>query len=334
VAVVTLLLPTAGGAASLWDHNGSVVSLEATGNIRKFYYKVPRSNLPATEGALLFEGERVGNSFIGTAYVFSTKCDPRGYAVRGFVTNNDQKIVMRGKAPLVDANCVVNGYRDDVLVFTYLRKEVDSSPGYDKSWFISEFWSGEYPPGFSVTKRHTVLMARTGMAKALPRNVACEMPFLAVIHPWNTARIRESKVTFLSASKIVNMVAKEDFVFRPDEVSAVPINIKKGEVLEYLRNIGEGAFEVRIRGTRYRADQDLFGHVLDVPGQDFIEENWVALNCVNGKRAFIYLPDLGLNGTKTRVSGINDIGPGLIKYGKARDLTLREAERLERSNRR
>src|SRR5262249_31070681 len=185
---------------------------------------------------------------------------------------------------------------------------------------------------FSVTKRHTVLMARTGMAKALPRDVACEMPFLAVIHPWNAARIRESKVTFLSASKIVNMVAKEDFVFRPDEVSAVPINIKRGEVLEYLRNIGEGAFEVRIRGKRYRADQDLFGHVLDVPGQNFIEENWVALNCVNGKRAFIYLPDLGLNGTKTRVSGINDIGPGLIKYGKARDLPFREAERLERSN--
>jgi len=96
---VLVLVPNAGGAASLWDHNGSVVSLEATGNVRKFYYKVPRSNLPATEGALLFEGERVGNSFIGTAYVFSTKCDPRGYAVRGFVTNNDQKIVMRGKAP-------------------------------------------------------------------------------------------------------------------------------------------------------------------------------------------------------------------------------------------
>src|SRR5262249_23539841 len=117
-------------------------------------------------------------------------------------------------------------------------------------------------------------------------------------------------------SRRCRALAKEDFVFRPDEVSAVPINIKRGEVLEYLRNIGEGAFEVRIRGKRYRADQDLFGHVLDVPGQNFIEENWVALNCVNGKRAFIYLPDLGLNSTKTRVSGINDIGPGLIKYGK------------------
>jgi hypothetical protein len=133
------------------------------------------------------------------------------------------------------------------------------------------------------------------------------------------------------------MIAKENFVFRPEEESAVPINIKKGEVLEYLRNDGEGAFEVRIRGTRYTANDDLFGHVLDVPGQDFIEENWVALNCVNGKRAFIYLPDLGpsrLNDAKTWVSGINDIGPGLIKYGKARDLTLREAERLERSARR
>ena len=35
--------------------------------------------------------------------------------------------------------------------------------GYDKSRFISEFWSGEYPARFSVTRNNTILMARTAM---------------------------------------------------------------------------------------------------------------------------------------------------------------------------
>ena len=85
--------------------------------------------------------------------------------------------------------------------------------GYDKSWFISEFWSGEYPAGFSVTRKSTILMARSAMDKNLPRSVACAMPYLAVIHPWNTRRNQKSKVTYWSASRIVNLIAKEDFVF-------------------------------------------------------------------------------------------------------------------------
>ena len=52
--------------------------------------------------------------------------------------------------------------------------------GYDDTWFQSNFWSGEYPPGFSVTKKRTTLMARSGMDKDLPRDVVCEMPYLAM----------------------------------------------------------------------------------------------------------------------------------------------------------
>jgi hypothetical protein len=64
--------------------------------------------------------------------------------------------------------------------------------GYDESWYISSFWSGEYPSGFSVIKHNTFLLGRSGMDKSLSRSIECEMPYRAVIHPWNEERIKES----------------------------------------------------------------------------------------------------------------------------------------------
>src|SRR5690349_6958998 len=53
--------------------------------------------------------------------------------------------------------------------------------GYGEGWYVSEFWSGEYPPGFSVTRKDTVVQARVRMDKTTPREVACKLPYLAVI---------------------------------------------------------------------------------------------------------------------------------------------------------
>jgi hypothetical protein len=206
--------------------------------------------------------------------------------------------------------------------------------GYDKSWFISEFWSGEYPPGFSVTRRNTILMARSAMDKGLARSVACAIPYLAVIHPWNTRRNQKSKVTYWSASRIVNLVAKEDFTCESD---AAKIPIKKDDVIEYLRYDAEGAFEVRIKGKQYTAHQDLFEHVQETSKDQFVEEEWALLTCQDGTRAYIHLGDInreddGKSGSgepSNRTPVINHVGPGMIGYGKARDLTAREAQELE-----
>lgn len=106
-------------AASLWDHNGSVVSLEANGSIRKFYYQSPRPNLPVTSGTLLFSGRKEGERYSGTAYIFSARCGARAYPVSGPVAGDQRSVTLYGKAPRVDSNCRVIGFRDDVLVFTF-----------------------------------------------------------------------------------------------------------------------------------------------------------------------------------------------------------------------
>jgi len=207
-------------------------------------------------------------------------------------------------------------------------------PGrYGDGWYVSEFWSGEYPPGFSVTRKDTVIQARSRMDKAAPRAVACKLPYLAVIHPWNGSRAAKNNIKFLSATKIVRFVAKEPFDFEDQGTAASKIPLKKGDTIEYIRNDAEGLFEVRIFGKQYTAGQDLFDHVEDVSQQPFIEDDWVLLTCEGGNRSYILLSDLAVDGGDAgkRTVGISEVGPGLVGYGTARDLTAGEAQALERS---
>jgi hypothetical protein len=212
-----------------------------------------------------------------------------------------------------------------VLLFAVLMslQSAQGFAGYDDTWFKSGWWSGDYPPGFSVTKNGITLMARSGMDKDLPREVACEMPYLAVIHPGNEDRIRKSNMQFFSATKIIQMVAKEEFDFGDD------VEVKKGEVIEYIGNGSEGDFAVRIGGKPYTADQSLWDFV-DVPNKDqFIEDDWVQLTCQAGNRAYIFLDDVrvkGPNHTFTFVPGISDAD---TRERKVYDLTEREAAELE-----
>jgi hypothetical protein len=145
IALAIVLFATAGHAGNLWDHNGSVVSLEANGATRKFYYRTPRPGLPATSGALLFSGRKEGDRYSGTAYVFSPKCGARGYPVSGPVAGDQRTVTLYGQAPHVDSNCRVTSHRDDMLVFTY--QDVDSASsnqiamtiGKDASTFHYEY---------------------------------------------------------------------------------------------------------------------------------------------------------------------------------------------------
>jgi len=203
--------------------------------------------------------------------------------------------------------------------------------GYDASWYIVGFWSGEYPAGFSVTRAGTTVMARTGMDKDLPRTVPCVLPNRAVIHPWNQARNRKNRIEFRSATRIIRLVAKKNFMFDGSvDKKDVQIPIRTGDIIEYVYNMGEGLFQVRIGGKEYTAWQGLFEHVEDVPKDQFVEDDWVVMTCENGKRAYIFRDDLrDPENLEKFVPGIADVGPGL-QYGRTRDLTAAEARELER----
>lgn len=121
LSLVVISAETAAQQATLWNHNGSLVSLSAAGARRQFHYQTPAAGLlevGVQSRTLLFDGRRDGNRYSGTAYVFSKVCGALPYAVTGPVSPDQRGVTMYGKAPVVDSSCHVIGHRDDVLVFS------------------------------------------------------------------------------------------------------------------------------------------------------------------------------------------------------------------------
>ena len=107
--------------SSTWSHNDALVELVSLGNERVFrYLEMYASTVPASPGDIVFRGRRIGRTYTGTAYLFSSRCGRVGYRVTGYVTNGESRVVMTGRAPRRNAQCRVIGYRIDSLVFDYI----------------------------------------------------------------------------------------------------------------------------------------------------------------------------------------------------------------------
>ncbi|MFA9474746.1 MAG: hypothetical protein ACERJ2_09325 [Filomicrobium sp.] len=105
---------------TFWDHNGSRVYLVAKNDRREFFYHRPRKRMVkagARPGTLLFTGKTKGNTYAGTAFIYDRRCGKFSYQVSGPVLDNSRKVKMRGKAPRVNRNCQIFGYRNNVLQF-------------------------------------------------------------------------------------------------------------------------------------------------------------------------------------------------------------------------
>ena len=124
---LTEFTSTEASADSCWNHNGSVMRLVAQGNQRWFYYENPRAAIRAqgvTRGTLLFNGWKNGNSYSGTARVFSKFCPgaPLEYQVDGPVAPNQLKVTVYGSRPVMNQCNPTGQYTTDTLVFTYMHQ--------------------------------------------------------------------------------------------------------------------------------------------------------------------------------------------------------------------
>ena len=164
VALAAFLSATiAGHAASLWDHNGSVLSLEASGSVRKFIYQNPRSGIPVRTGTVLFTGTKTGNQYLGTAYTFSSVCGALGFSVSGPVSEDQRMVTLYGRAPIPNASCQVAGYRDEVLVFTFQEPSQQKASGFPlvlgrtaNGFHIPQQYSGRTIYAGWPTNEHTI----------------------------------------------------------------------------------------------------------------------------------------------------------------------------------
>ncbi len=130
-AMIAFPASPARGGESIWTHNGSTVRWVSSGQDRWFYYVDPRPGLPVVPDTLLFEGQRIGNRLVGTAYVFSSACPPTPYTVEGIIYS-ETDVSLFGAVPVVDpVSCDLVDYTWDsynaALRFHYVMT-IDRAP--------------------------------------------------------------------------------------------------------------------------------------------------------------------------------------------------------------
>jgi Aspartyl protease len=116
---------------TLWEHNGSILYLVVNGSSRELYYQEPRQGMVeagARPGSLLFHGKSVRGKYIGTAFIFNSRCGQYPYPVSGPILDSYDRVVLTGRAPRVAADCSVEGYFEDTLDFRLLKPQA-MTPG-------------------------------------------------------------------------------------------------------------------------------------------------------------------------------------------------------------
>jgi len=124
-------------ADTLWDHNGSVMSLDVDGDKRTFSYKEPRPGMVkagAQPGSLVFEGKSVGGRYVGRAYFYNQACGRYPYQVEGPVLNDGSKVLLKGDVPRLNRRCKIKGTRTDTLVFELIEPSQQMPPQFLGAW--------------------------------------------------------------------------------------------------------------------------------------------------------------------------------------------------------
>jgi len=88
---------------------------------RQFYFLVPSEELAkqgVQQGVLLFDGQKVNETYEGKLFVFAGGCQPQPYAASGPITNNSNTVTLIGMAPQVDPkSCRILGKQEKTLIF-------------------------------------------------------------------------------------------------------------------------------------------------------------------------------------------------------------------------
>jgi len=108
------------GAPGTWSHNGSSVKLVAEGANRRFVYMWPRQGMldaGVRPGMDLFEGERRGDTYVGTARYWSSRCGVQSFPVTGLISEGERFVTLTGDAPRLDDACRPVGRIPQKLMF-------------------------------------------------------------------------------------------------------------------------------------------------------------------------------------------------------------------------
>ncbi len=127
---------------------------------------------------------------------------------------------------------------------------------YPDTWHVSYGWPGEYPAGFVVLEQGVTVNGRARPNPDAPANVACTLPQYANYQIWNRQRVERDHLEFIVASKIEPVVMKVDAnIETPGDEGMRVLNLKAGDVLSYLRYLGEGFAIFSFDGQEYTINE-------------------------------------------------------------------------------
>ncbi|MDJ0922578.1 MAG: hypothetical protein QNI84_15730 [Henriciella sp.] len=173
-----------------------------------------------------------------------------------------------------------------------LAEPAPDIPGYDESWYISDFWPGEYPDGFIIGGENTVLPGRSEMKRALPHDVDCAVEKGANYSPWNHDRVEADDLIFRSAAKMTPVFIMGDVEIETGFSQDVqPLSLKSGDVILYKSYLAEGYFLGEFDGETYELNE---ADLMDFADFQFGGEDdlWVNVACTGGERAWLLLREV------------------------------------------
>ena len=183
---------------------------------------------------------------------------------------------------------------------------------YDEGWFRADHWSGEWPSGVGIIAE-TSVEGRAEPSPDAPREIACTLPARAVYHPWNAERSEADNVDFVSFTQKRSWEVTGEGAYAIAQADGAEVPLPPGTQWTYLLYYAEGIYEIEVDGVTYDADQSLFEASRErEPGGEGYDE-WFGLDCLNGARAWLYLPDLAID-------DVRFAPPNIVEYGRAADL--------------
>jgi hypothetical protein len=188
-----------------------------------------------------------------------------------------------------------------------------SVPSYDQDWYKADFWSGEYPNGFTVLE-DTTLMLRPAPS-APEKTIEWPLPAKATIHPWNVERSKAMGLEFVTFWEIQLWEVKTDYeavLYDENNLAEATVKFTAGNHWKYLAYYAEGTFLMDYAGVRYTGDQGLIEVSTPVNPADRSDE-WLRINCPNNMWGWLYFPDLVID---DKTIG----GPNVVEYGRSADL--------------
>jgi hypothetical protein len=186
---------------------------------------------------------------------------------------------------------------------------------YGPDYYRAEFWSGEYPAGFTVLE-DTVLKLRPSLSPDAEATIDCPVSKGATYHPWNLPRVADEGLSFVSFSRIADYEVQTPYeanLFNEAEQTDATISFKPGDRWRYIVYYAEGTFLMEYDGVRYTGDQGLADASKALtPEGELTYTEWLRIDCSNNMWGWLVMAEALENPALG--------SPNILQYGEAADV--------------